>query len=129
MLGLCCCVWTFLQSRCTGFSLWWLLVLWSTGSRRGAFSDCSVQAQQLQLPSSRGQAPLVMHEFSCPAAGGVFPDEGWNPGLLPWQADSLPWCHQGSPAAWTFYSHIKRIEQRAKHIQSLPSQSSRKDAH
>ena len=31
--------------RCTGFSLWWLLLLRSTGSRHTGFSSCGVQAQ------------------------------------------------------------------------------------
>ena len=26
---------------------------------------------------------------------GIFPTQGWNPSLLHWQADSLPWSHQG----------------------------------
>ena len=30
---------------CMGFSLWWLLLLWSTGSRRVGFSSCSMRAQ------------------------------------------------------------------------------------
>ena len=29
---------------CTGFSLWWLLLLWSTGSRRAGFSSCGMWA-------------------------------------------------------------------------------------
>ena len=31
--------------RCTGFSLRWLLLLWSTGSRRMGFSSCGTWAQ------------------------------------------------------------------------------------
>ena len=30
--------------RCVGFSLWWLLLLQSTGSRHAGFSSCSTQA-------------------------------------------------------------------------------------
>ena len=29
---------------CTGFSLWWLLLLWSTGSRHAGFSSCGTRA-------------------------------------------------------------------------------------
>ena len=32
---------------CVGFSLQWLLLLWSTGSRHTGFSSCGTQAQQL----------------------------------------------------------------------------------
>ena len=31
--------------RCAGFSLWWLLLLRSTGSRHAGFNSCSTQAQ------------------------------------------------------------------------------------
>ena len=52
-LGLCCCVLGFSHYRergysfllCTGFSLWWLLMLWSTGCRHVGFSSCSTGAQ------------------------------------------------------------------------------------
>ena len=42
--------------RCTGFSLRWLLLLRSTGSRRAGFSSCGTWAQQLWLTGSRVQA-------------------------------------------------------------------------
>ena len=37
----------FLQLWRAGFSLWWLLLLWSTGSRCTGFSSCGARAQQL----------------------------------------------------------------------------------
>ena len=43
-------------SRCVGFLLWWLLLLWSTGCRRTGFSSCGMHAQQLWLMGSRVQA-------------------------------------------------------------------------
>ena len=39
--------------RCPGFSLQWLLLLQSTGSRCMDFSNCNTRAQQLQLTGSR----------------------------------------------------------------------------
>ena len=42
--------------RCTGFSLWWLLLLQSKGSRHAGFSSCGTWAQQLWLAGSRVQA-------------------------------------------------------------------------
>ena len=42
--------------RCTGFSLLWLLLLRSTGSRHAGFSSCGTWAQQLWLVGSRAQA-------------------------------------------------------------------------
>ena len=41
---------------CMGFSFWWLLLLWSTGSRHMGFSSCGTWAQQLWLTGSRVQA-------------------------------------------------------------------------
>ena len=43
-------------SHCRGFSLRWLLLLRSTGSRHVGFSSCSTRAQQLRLAGSRAQA-------------------------------------------------------------------------
>ena len=42
--------------QCTGFSLWWFLLLWSMGSRHVGFSSCGTWAQQLWLVDSRVQA-------------------------------------------------------------------------
>ena len=43
-------------SRCVGFSLQWLLLLQSMGSRYAGFSSCGTQAQYLWLVGSRAQA-------------------------------------------------------------------------
>ena len=61
--------------RCSGFSLRWLLLLQSTGSRHPSFSSCSTWAQQLWLAGCRAQAQQL-----------------WNMGLV------APW-HVGS--SWT----------------------------
>ena len=66
------------SSWCTGRSLSWPLLLRSTGSRHTG-------------------SVIVAHGPSCSAACGIFPDQGSNPCLLHWQADSQPLCHQGSP--------------------------------
>ena len=52
---------------CVGFSLQWLLLLWSTGYRHPGF---------------------VAQGLSCSAVCGIFPDHGSNPCPLHWQADS-----------------------------------------
>ena len=39
----------------------------------------------------------MAHSLSCSTAWGIFLDQGLNPCLLRWQADSLPLNHQGSP--------------------------------
>ena len=66
------------SSRCTGLSLSWPLLLWSTGSRRAG-------------------SAIVAHGPSRSAACGILPDQGSNPCPLHWQADSQPLRHQGSP--------------------------------
>ena len=70
--------------RCTGFSLRWLLLLRSTGSRR---TGSVIVAHGLQSAGS----VVVAHRLSCSAACGIFPDQGLNLCPLHWQAD------QGSP--------------------------------
>ena len=77
------------SSRCVGFSLWWLLLLQSTGSRHAGFNSCgrwasAVVARRLWSTGS----VVVAHGLSCSAACGIFPDQGSNPCLLHWQADS-----------------------------------------
>ena len=88
----------FLQLKCSGLSLYLLQLLQSTGSRVHGL-------QQLQHLGSAVMAPglystglvAVAHGLSCSAACGIFSDQGSNPCLLHWQADSLPLSHQGSP--------------------------------
>ena len=60
-----------------GFSLWWLLLLRSTGSRHAGFSSCGTRA-----------SVVVVHRLSCSAACRIFPAQGSNPCPLHWQADS-----------------------------------------
>ena len=102
MLGLCYCAGfslvvasgAALQLWCMGFSLRWLL-LWSTGSRASL-------AAARGLRSFGSQA--LEHRLSscCSKACGIVPDQGSNPRLLHWQADSLPLSHQRSPSMNTF---------------------------
>ena len=47
--------------RCTGFSLQWLLLLQSMGSRHVGFSSWGEQAQQLWRAGSRAQAQQLWH--------------------------------------------------------------------
>ena len=72
------------SSRCAGLSLSRPLLLQSTGSRRAG-------------------SVIVAHGPSCSAAHGIFPDQGSNPFLLHWQADSQPLRHQGSPRNEYFF--------------------------
>ena len=55
-----------------------------------------VLTEVVSLVMSTGST-VVGHRLSCSKACGIFPDQGLNPCLLHWQADSLPLSHQGSP--------------------------------
>ena len=57
---------------------------WSTGSR---------------AHGPRTDSVVVVHGPSCPAARGVFPDQGSNLCLMHWHVGSLPLSHQGSPVS------------------------------
>ena len=58
--------------QCMGFSLWWLLLLQSTGS------------------------VVVTYRFICSKACGIFPNQGSNWCPLHCKVDSQPLYHQGS---------------------------------
>ena len=47
--------------QCVGFSLRWLLLLQSTGSRNVGFSSCGMWAPQLWCADSRAQAQQLWH--------------------------------------------------------------------
>ena len=49
----------------------------------------------IAVPSGLYSSVAVVCGLSCFAACGLFTDQGLNPCLLPWQADSLPLSHQG----------------------------------
>ena len=53
-LSLAAVRWGYTSLRCISFSLWWLLLLRSTGSRFTGFSGCNTQAQI-----------VVVHGLSC----------------------------------------------------------------
>ena len=57
---------------CGGFSLWWLILLWSMGSKCAGFISCGSRALECRL-SSCG-TPV-----SCSVACGIFPYQGSNP--------------------------------------------------
>ena len=90
---------------------WGLISSCSTqASHCGCFSYCSVWALENRVSVAVVQGSVavvpglestgsivVAYGLSCPKGCGIFPDQGSNPCLLHWQADSLPLGHQGSP--------------------------------
>ena len=69
--------------RVHGFSLQWLLLLWSTGFRHMGFSSFAIGSVS------------VLHQLSCSLACEIFPEQGLNPCLPHRQANLLPCGHQG----------------------------------
>ena len=71
------------------------VLAFSSCSEQGAALHCSVRASHCRgLSCYRAQA----HRLSCSMACGIFPEQGPNPWLLPWQAGSSPLSHRGSPS-------------------------------
>ena len=69
----------------------------------------------------------MAHGPSCPAACGIFPDQGSNPCPLHCQADSQPLRHQGSPPQ--DYFNIKNNSTPAEKNKSLVNPNSTKMFH
>ena len=55
--------------RCKGFSLWWLLLLQSTGSRRAGFNSCGLWALELRLSSCGARTELLRGMWDLPGPG------------------------------------------------------------
>ena len=77
---------------CMSFSLLWLLLLRSSGSRVQA----SVVAARGLSSCSSTWVGYQAHGLSCSVARGIFPDQGSNRCPLHWQADSYPLYQQGN---------------------------------
>ena len=80
VLGLCCCAWA---CHCCDFSCG----VWALGCLSFV----------IPIPRLQSTGSVVAHRFSCSITCRIFPDQGSNPCVLHWQADSLPLSHQGSP--------------------------------
>ena len=85
-----------LQLECVDFSLRWLLLCGAQAL--GCIWASAVAAPRLWSTGS----VVVVHRLSCSTACGIFLDQGSNPCLLHWQADSLPLSHQTSPPTGFF---------------------------
>ena len=82
--------------QCAGFSLRWL-----------HFSGASVRASGVAAQGLGTWGPGALEHrlnngLSCSVAWGIFPDQGLNPCLLHWLADSLPLSPREAP--FSFFS-------------------------
>ena len=68
----------------------WLLLLQSAGSRARASVVAAHELVNCGSWALKHSLVVVAHRLSCSVACGIFPDQGSNPRLLCWQADSLP---------------------------------------
>ena len=91
-LGICCCLGSSLAAV-------------HRPSHFGLFFSCGAQAFSLwRLLLFRSTSSIaVARGLSCSSARGIFPGQGLNPCLLPWQADSPSLSHRGSP-----WRHLKK---------------------
>ena len=60
------------------------------------------RASVVVAPRLWSTGSAVVHGLRCSMACGIFPDQGLNPCLLHWQADSLPLSHWGSRREFYF---------------------------
>ena len=80
----------------------------SSCGKQGLLSGCSAWASHCSGFSCGTWAlgtlvsVAMVHGLSCPVTCEIFPDQGWNPCPLHWQADSQPQDHQGSPCCCYF---------------------------
>ena len=87
-----------LQLWCAGFSLRWLLLLQSMGSRVRRLHQLYHMGSVVATPGLQSTGSVVVaHRLSCSVTCGIFLDQGQNPCLSHWQADYLPLSHQESP--------------------------------
>ena len=92
-----------------GFSLWWHLLLQSTGSMCVGFSSCHTLGSVVVAPGLQSLGSIVVaHALSCSEACGIFLGQGSNPCPLSWQVYSYPLYHQGSPQM-SFYTYLKNF--------------------
>ena len=83
--------------QCVDFSMRWLLLLQSTGSKHSGFSNCGAGAQQLR------ETGLVDPQHAGPSQTRD------RTHLLHCQADSLPLSHKGSPTTWFFNLDVHEV--------------------
>ena len=108
-----------LQLHCSGFSLQWLLLLQSTGSRACRLQQLWHVGSVVVAPGLQSSGSVVVaHGLSCYiVACEIFPDQVSNPYLLHWQVDYLALSHQGS----SIHKFVYGMYAAAKSLQSCPT--------
>ena len=99
---------SILAWRCTGSSLLLELSLVAVCEP----PRCSGFSVAEPGPQDSWASAAVAHGLSCPAACGIFLDQGSSLCPLHWQVGSYPLCHQGSPGSLTPGGLSKRRDRR-----------------
>ena len=131
MLGLRCCIGVSAAAvagaalRCIFFCLCWVFVAASGFLQRPWRGLLSVVARILLISvaslvvehglyrhrgSWRAGSGVALRGLGCPAACGIFLEEGSNPCPVHCQAESYPLYHQGSPTGWFFKTYFPLIK-------------------
>ena len=97
-----CGHWGLLSSCGVQASLWGGFSCGVQALECTSFSSCRTWASQTLETGST----VVAQGLTCSKAYGIFLDQGSNPCLFHWQADSLPLNHQGIPAFSILESYI-----------------------
>ena len=99
VLGVRCCVGFSLVAASWGYfyvAVCGLLIV--VASPVAEYSLQGIQDSIVVLPGLQSTSSAVaVHRLSCSVACGLFLDQGSNPCLLHWQADSLSLIHEGRP--------------------------------
>ena len=130
VLGLCCCVGFSLAAarggysslQCEGFSLWWLLLLRSLGSRLCGFWEFWHVGSSVVFPRlwSTGWTDVV-HGLSCSTACGIFQNQGLKQCLLHCKVNSLPLSHPVSSMWVLLHSGISIFKPCGMWAPTIPS--------
>ena len=81
---------------------WVFAAAWAFSSCRVRASRCSGFSVAEPGPQDSWASVAVTHGLSCPAACGIFLDQGSSLCPLHWQVGSYPLWHQGSPGSLTY---------------------------
>ena len=97
---------------CVGFSPLWFLLLQSIGLQAPEFPQLQHMGSIAAVLWLQSMGSIVLaHGLSCFVACGIFSDQGLNPCLLHWQADSSSLSHKGNLKARKMFilTHIITI--------------------
>ena len=105
--------------RCTGFSLRWLLLLRSMGSRRAGFSSCGTRALEHRLSCCGARAQLLHNMWDLPGPG-IKPV---SPALAGRFLSTAPPGKSRDGKFQDYFTTIKKKERKQILFQNLPEGS------